>query len=428
MADVQEELGFRQCLLPRRIDFTIQNNSTFVAVALLPWARSVGCRIVDSCMLNECAGCEVARKLVIHIGAQKCASSSLQASLRLYQQSCQGSMEFIFMNPGQLRRIDRSIAAQAAVDWTYVDRSLAATQSDQVIISHEMLGNRPALVRSLAERGLQQHGFDHVTVVGYTRLQSSYHISAFGQWYFRDRKRLRADKQTFAKHDLPWDRFSALERSLFALVLVGQDRGWWGNYRKLRLELSDLGHQVSMASNHIPTRALPYPLLANFFELAGLQANVDDLTPFDVRKNASFHPIVVHALSVHFSTIGQRESCFPGPHEGNRWLFRVCDRVDDQSSLTEQMKAVFQPGFSDVLVQQINHRCSESNLRYCHKMSVDPDYFSPADTGIDRLTADQLIDLAQSTAQQRSPDEIQAINRQAENVLMRAARAEIIST
>ena len=379
-------------------------------------------------MLIERIGCRLSRKLVIHIGAQKCASSSLQASLRLYQQSAQGSMEFVFMNPGQLRAVDRSLAAKAAVDWTYLDRVLAATGSDQVVVSHEMLGNRPVLVRAIAERSLQNHGFQKVVVVGYTRLQSSYHISAFGQWYFRDRKRLRADRQIFVENDLPWELFSALERSLFALVLAGKDRAWWGNYRKLRAQVAAIDGDVSVVSNHIPTRQKPYSLLSNFFDLVGFQTSLEDLSSCDVRKNASFDPVLVHALSVHFSSIGQRESCFPGPHEGNRWLFRVCDRLDADSDLTDQMEAVFSPDFSQRMVEQINRRCAEDNHRYCRRMNVDPAYFRSDPSDDTALSIDQLLDLAHTTASQRNIADVDAINRRSETLLMRAARLEIIST
>lgn len=370
----------------------------------------------------------MSRKLVIHIGAQKCASSSLQASLRLYQQSCKGSLEFFFMNPGQLRSIDHSLSGHGPVNWAYVDRVLASASSDQVVVSHEMLGNRPVLVSAIAERSIRCHNFDQVVVVGYTRLQSSYHVSAFGQWYFRDQKRLKADKQIFVQNDLPWEKFSALERSLFSLVLVGKDRGWWRNYRKLKAELKKVDGDISVVSNHIPTRQLPYLLVDNFFALVGLDSVVDDLADYDVRKNSSFDPVLVHALSVHFSSIGQRQSCFPGPHEGNRWLFRVSDRLNKNSDFTGEINAVFLPEFSDQLVRQVNRRCSEANHRYCRNMNVDSAYFLPSQSSDLLLSDQQLLDLARSTADQRSVTDIQSVNRRSEALLMGAARAEIIST
>ena len=54
----------------------------------------------------------MSRTLVIHVGAQKCASSSLQASLRLVHQALKGRFGFCFLNPAQLRSADVAIARQ----------------------------------------------------------------------------------------------------------------------------------------------------------------------------------------------------------------------------------------------------------------------------------------------------------------------------
>ena len=140
----------------------------------------------------------MARRLVIHVGAQKCASSSLQASLRLVAKASKGALGFCFLNPAQLRKADQALQQNNDTVFVYIDRVLSAESSSQVVISHEMMGNRPALVRSIAERALTQNNFDHVVISGYSRLQSSYHISAFSQWFFRDRKKLRDDLKVLA--------------------------------------------------------------------------------------------------------------------------------------------------------------------------------------------------------------------------------------
>ena len=228
------------------------------------------------------------RRLVIHVGAQKCASSSLQASLRLVAQASKGALGFCFLNPAQLRNADQALRQNHGVAFDYVDSVLSAESSSQVVVSHEMLGNRPALVCSIAERALTQHDFDHVVISGYSRLQSSYHISAFSQWFFRDRKKLHEDLKRLAIHGLDWKKFSALERSLLALSLVGQDRNWFGNYQHFCGGVQHLGDSVTVVSSHIPTRSLPYSLLTHFLSSAGLSLEVDDLASFDVRKNLSF--------------------------------------------------------------------------------------------------------------------------------------------
>ena len=98
----------------------------------------------------------MSRTLVIHVGAQKCASSSLQASLRLVQKASNDRFAFCFLNPAQLRAADLSLAKQKEGAFDYIDRVLAAQSVPQVVVSHEMLGNRPALVAAIAERAVRQ--------------------------------------------------------------------------------------------------------------------------------------------------------------------------------------------------------------------------------------------------------------------------------
>ena len=77
------------------------------------------------------------RSLVIHVGAQKCASSSLQASLRLVHQALNGRFGFCFLNPAQLRSTDLAISKQKVSAFGYVDQVLSRQTADQVVISHD---------------------------------------------------------------------------------------------------------------------------------------------------------------------------------------------------------------------------------------------------------------------------------------------------
>tara|TARA_B100000674_G_scaffold72556_1_gene50102 strand:+ start:6165 stop:7277 length:1113 start_codon:yes stop_codon:yes gene_type:complete len=368
----------------------------------------------------------MSRTLVIHVGAQKCASSSLQASLRLVHQALKGRFGFCFLNPAQLRAADLAIAKQGDGAFGYIDQVLSRQAADQVVISHEMLGNRPALVSAIAERALGAFSFDRVVISGYTRLQSNYHVSSFAQWYFRDRKKLLSDIRIFRDLDLPWRKFTAQERSLFVLCLSGKDRNWCANYRRFLSGVSHLSGRVCVVSCHIPTRQLPYSLLQHFVESTGLNLGLDDLSSMDVRKNQSFHPVVIHGVSSFSSDLpANRQSFFPGPHEGNRWLFRVCDRVSDQGDVVSELERLFSPAFERRLLNHLDSRTAADNHAYCELMSVDQRYFQPSSDAT-MMTGDELKDLAFQTAKTRRLKAIQEFNCTIEDALFSAARKEIV--
>jgi len=370
----------------------------------------------------------MSRTLVIHVGAQKCASSSLQASLRLVHQALKGGFGFCFLNPAQLRAADLAMSRQKADAFDYLDQVLSRQSADQVVISHEMLGNRPALVSAIAERALGLFSFDRVVISGYTRLQSNYHVSSFAQWYFRDRKKLLSDVKVFRELALPWRKFTAQERSLFVLAYAGKDRNWCSNYRRFLAGVKHLSDRVSVVSCHIPTRQLPYSLLQHFVDSTGLDLGLDDLAALDVRKNQSFHPVVIHGISNFSSDLAaNRQSFFPGPHEGNRWLFRVCDRLAGQDDVMDEFQDLFSPTFERCLLNHLDRRTAVDNKEYCDMMSVDERYFQPSPDAVEQTT-DQLKELASQVAQERRMKRIEAFNRSVENACFSAARQEIIST
>lgn len=370
----------------------------------------------------------MSRTLIIHVGAQKCASSSLQASLRLVHHALDGRFGFCFLNPAQLRSADRALAENRLGAFEYIDQVLSCQTADQVVISHEMLGNRPVLVSAIAERAINEFSFENVVISGYTRLQSSYHVSAFSQWFFRDRKRLVSDIKVFKALGLPWRKFTAEERNLFALSFSGKDRSWFANYKRFLAGVSHLSGHVQVVSCHIPTRKLSYSLLEHFITSAGLRLDLDDYSSMDVRKNQSFHPVVIHGISSFSSELSSnKQSFFPGAHEGNRWLFRVCERLNGQMAVMDEFENLCSPLFRQCLLKHIDARTASDNFDYCQLMSVDPLYFKPGPDAVVR-TSDELKDLAFQVANDRELKEIQSFNRRVQDACFEAARMEIIST
>lgn len=370
------------------------------------------------------------RRLVIHIGAQKCASSSLQASLRLVVQKAKGGLGFCHLRPDLLRDVNQLLSRNDESAFDYIDACLSSRSDPQVVVSHEMLGNRPALVGCIciAGRALEKHSFDHVVISGYSRLQSGFQISEFSQWGFRGRAKLYADIEVLLSHDLNWRKFTALERSLLAFSLGGKDRDWFSDYQSFCEFPSRFGQAVSVVSSHIPTQSKPYSLLKHFLASTGLNVDLDDLSSCDVRQNLSFSPVLVHSVSNYLSSLRPRcESFFPGPHAGNQWIFRVARRLFEAEDVMPEFDSLFTPHLLHAFVGHLDCRSSSSNKRYCDLMNVDFDYFRPSQ-GSSLLSNNQLLTLARQTSQGRNLKQIEEIMCRLENLTMQAIRAEIESS
>ena len=121
------------------------------------------------------------------------------------------------------------------------------------------------------------------------------------------------------------------------------------------------------------------------------------------------------------------QTCFPGPHEGNLWLFRVCDRLASQTSAKRQVDDIYDPWFLNKLLGHLDHRTFKDNLSYCELMSVNSAYFAPADDAELLSSPADIVELARSVSNSRKSREIKRFNRIFQNLFMEAARAEITS-
>ena len=158
-------------------------------------------------------------RLVIHIGAQKCASSSLQASLQLVARRVKGGFGFCHLKPELLRGVDQALETNDGEAFKYIDSVFSSQDAYQVVVSHEMLCYRSELECAIVGRALEKHSFDHIVISGYSRLQSSYFVSELSQWNFRARAKLYSDMEVMLANKLGWRKFTALERSLLAFPL-----------------------------------------------------------------------------------------------------------------------------------------------------------------------------------------------------------------
>ena len=121
------------------------------------------------------------------------------------------------------------------------------------------------------------------------------------------------------------------------------------------------------------------------------------------------------------------QTCFPGPHEGNLWLFRVCDRLASQTSAKHQVDDIYDPLFLNKLLGHLDLRTLKDNLSYCELMSVDSAYFVPADDAELLSSPAEIVELARSVSESRNSRAIKRFERKFQNLFMEAARAEITS-
>jgi hypothetical protein len=352
------------------------------------------------------------RKLVIHVGAEKCASTSIQDSLRALCNNDKELFQVKELNPWIIAKIaDYRHPSNTQEFRKYADLILqTADTSKDLIISHEVLCRHPKAVGEITEKAFFKQLFGKVIIIGYTRHHSGYFQSSFRQWHFRNRKILAENLALFSDLDLEHLKFSALERYMFGIAwhLISTnprplEHSWYSYFNSLNDVLKKFSSQdLFIYSNHIPSRSRPFSILQDFIDHAQLNVPESSISFCENRSNASFYPPMTEAISAILCTKHSNSTMIPDAHSHNDWLFKISKFMG-----RSQLEAQF---FTTSLI--LSH-CSEiidncyyhNNLDYCKLMNVDTKAFPElAQISMDR---DCLLDIARQTQKERDFERFQ---------------------
>lgn len=356
--------------------------------------------------------------LVIHVGAQKCGSTTVQNAFANFVSSDYKSwLKFKIFPPELASRMHRDFSSVASRE---VDVQLAeiCEEDNCLILSCESLCNYPDVVAKLAKSALNLVPNVKIVVIGYIRTQFSYYLSEYKQWFFRARARLREDINFFSRNDLLPNKFLPHERRMFVNAVKSfeecRQRDWYDYYQCVEDLIADFdaNGSVLVKSSHIPTKQLNYSLIEDFLEkvnLEGFDMRIFAATPRSV--NASFNPLFCESIALHICDNTLDSSHFPGPHDGNELIseassqFNLCQEnvlwgVGGAMSLCQAVKSTVAANFA------------ESNKEYCCMYNIDRRYFESENSNAACSTREELLVVARQIQDSRDFDEIRDCERQ----------------
>ncbi|MEZ5715784.1 MAG: hypothetical protein R3D85_11775 [Paracoccaceae bacterium] len=180
------------------------------------------------------------KRIVLHVGPEKCGSTSIQQALR--RGAGQPDMPAVaLMAPADLLALDMPHPAPEAVARINAVIDAARGNAALLVLSHEMIFKAVDVLRNLAAICLGRA--DEVVAVGFARRQSDFLVSGFGQWLFRSPERLEEARGVLVAQGLDPDLFRAVERHLIAASLGGVAIG-----RRWQAQLYGLGRERGRAA------------------------------------------------------------------------------------------------------------------------------------------------------------------------------------
>ena len=333
--------------------------------------------------------------LIIHIGAAKCGSSSVQAMLRkACRTSTEPTISFIRLKPIELiTRLNRS-DRNALQTCKSILKELA--KADIAVVSHEYLEKNDVAVYNIC-RIAEQVGYQSILIIGYTRRQDDWRRSNFNQWNFRNTKQLKRAAEVLQKEGWQWQLFSAYERWLITGLISKEGPDWNDQIKQLHLSCDSIQIPCAITSSPLSKSKKPEYLLQHFNQTCKLGLSAAFLKTCGSSKNISFSEYITETIAESI-LLGEGDQFPIKPHQQNGLLKRISAHLPRRTPQTN-------PDFTATLEGHYLALFKASNQAYCDQMKINfEEFFSSGDASHTGVHSDfiSLIDQENKRRQQHT--------------------------
>lgn len=333
-------------------------------------------------------------KLILHVGPGKCGSSSIQQFFATHKNPCVESTNYIFLNPRDILILNKKEPNQELLI-RYADQiSESLLNCDTLILSNESLFQNPYTIKNICS--LAESLVEKIFIIGYSRRQSGFLVSAYSQWLFRSSDRVNEIENVLDELELDSDLFTGLEKQLIASInndfysarqLSGCSIMDWNNsYTNISKLVSE--HGALIKCGVLPKKRSHISLIQDFCEKSDLTLDSEMKGAVEQIVNLSFNQDIVEAMNNAIS-FGLD---IPAPHDMNKVI----------GSLSSKIRVIEQKSseFLSNLKSYIDTYYFDSNIQLCNQYNLDETYFLPAK----RLRKSEIMELIFEEGRQRSLD------------------------
>ncbi len=158
-------------------------------------------------------------KLILHVGPGKCGSSSIQNFFLQHKNTCIEKINFVFLDPKEIAKINSAEPSKDSANYFTQLIKSSIERNSVIILSHEIFFNKPSAIKNICAIAKNITGIDEILIIGYSRRQSEFMVSAYSQWLFRSPERIQEIKSTMRNIGIEPTQFSGLERQLIGSII-----------------------------------------------------------------------------------------------------------------------------------------------------------------------------------------------------------------
>jgi hypothetical protein len=263
------------------------------------------------------------KKIIIHVGAPKCGSSTIQTFLSRNSSNLENKLGY-----WQIKMAENdSVEVVEQKNHKSIREKLInlSSSNDMVVVSHEVLYNRPDLVDVLCESAGKI--FDKIVIVGYARPSSDYIVSEYNQWHFRNKNLTNKTEKYLNDHDISSDLFLGLEKRLIFFILFvsklpkHNPANWLRNYEYI--EVIAKNRNAELMVGLLPNRNDKIGLLEDFCNKISLNLKVEQSIDFN-STNPKFSDSATEMINIATAL----DLINLDVHKNNEMIFKVSKNIN----------------------------------------------------------------------------------------------------
>lgn len=331
-------------------------------------------------------------QLIVHVGPPKCGSSSIQNFLG--KAPCKERIRYINLGPETIDSFNkRNLNSKRFYNFTKrINNDLKF--NDCVILSQEYLFGNTTCIENICNVA----DTEDIKIIGYSRKQSSFLISAFSQWEFRSINSNEFYSKILIDHKINSCFFTGLEGFLISVILSDFEplltdpryRIYNWNFYYQQIEKSLPNYDVVV--NCLPSKSYSYNLIEDFCTQSNItiKKNKQDLSM--KRENIKFDSTLTESMYCALTN----DMKIPDEHSYNNKL--------NDLSFKLGMNYYPQTKFLKHLSDYIDTYFFPSNMKFCQRHSIPIKEFEPSQK-ISKEQVQNLI-IKELNRRRKNPEEL----------------------
>jgi hypothetical protein len=236
------------------------------------------------------------RKLIIHIGPPKCGSSTIQTFLK--QKPFVEKVKFKTITAKTINSFKEHNTTSESFNKFIKQTKKDLRNYNTVIISHEYLFGHTALIKELCT----QTNADDIRIIGYSRKQSKFLISAYAQWEFRSKESFDYYNNILKQNNISPIYFTGLEAFLASVILsdfnsdFSDPRYRLFNWNRYYNEIKEAIPNSKVFAGCLPSQTYSFDLIDDFCKKADLTPKTRKINQSKKKVNIKFDSTLTESV------------------------------------------------------------------------------------------------------------------------------------